>query len=209
MALENSNFKNFIPQLWSARLLQHLDNSLVAQNFVNNEYEGEISQYGDTVNINQIGNVSIKDYTGSNIDSPEELSSEQQKLVIDQAKYFNFQVKDVDEAQSNVALLDASMQRAGYNMANLVDQDIFSTMADNAGIQVATVSVTSDNTFEELVKLSVRLNQKNVPKSGRRIALPSYAIGFLVLDPRFNRDDQVRDDGYVGRAAGFDIYESN
>lgn len=209
MALENSNFKNFIPELWSARLLAHLDKNLVALNFVNRDYEGDISAYGDTVHINQIGDVTIKDYTGADIDAPEELDSDQQSLVIDQAKYFNFQVKDVDEAQSNVALLDASMERAGYNMADVIDQNIFDYFADNAGQKVAEVSLTPENAYAELMKLNIELNNKNVPKGGRRIALPPFAIGYLALDPRFNRDDEVRDDGYVGRAAGFDIYETN
>lgn len=40
MALENSNFKNFIPTIWSARLLANLDKSLVALQFVNRDYEG-------------------------------------------------------------------------------------------------------------------------------------------------------------------------
>lgn len=209
MALPNSNFKNFIPELWSARLLEHLDKNLVALNFVNRDYEGDISDFGDTVHINQIGDVTIKDYTGADIDDPEELDNTQRTLVIDQAKYFNFQVKDVDEAQSNVQLLDASMERAGVNMAEYVDGDIFKYFAENAGVTIDTVEVTEDNIYKELVKLSVKLNEKNVPKSGRKIALPPYAIGYLVLDPRFTRDDSVRDNGFVGRAAGFDIYETN
>lgn len=202
-------FKNFIPELWSARLLTHLDKTMTALNFVNTDYEGEIRAYGDTVHINQIGNISIKDYTGADIEGPEEAGGDQQTLVIDQAKYFNFQVKDIDKAQANVNLLDASMERAGVAMADVIDIDIYKTMAEDAGFKTNIIELNEENIYSELVKLSVYMNENNVPKAGRKVALPPFAIGYLLLDPRFVRDDSVRDNGTVGRAAGFEIIETN
>lgn len=79
-------FDNFIPEIWSARLLDHLDNVHVYASLMNRDYEGEIRAYGDTVHINQLGNITIQDYDGSDIADPEELDGEQQNLVIDQAK---------------------------------------------------------------------------------------------------------------------------
>ena len=108
---------NFIPTIWSARLLAHLDKAHVYAAQVNRDYEGEIKNYGDTVKINQIGDVTIKDYTkGKDIDDPEELSGDQNTLTIDQAKYFNFSIDDVDAAQVNPKLMDAAMQRSAYAM---------------------------------------------------------------------------------------------
>ena len=45
---------NFIPQIWSAQLLQSLKNTLIfgQEGIINKNYQGEISQYGDTVKIN-------------------------------------------------------------------------------------------------------------------------------------------------------------
>lgn len=95
---------NFIPQVWSARLLAHLDKAHVLTNLVNRDYEGEIRQYGDTVKITQIGDITIKDYvTNTDIDDPQELTTEQQLLVIDQQKYYAFQIDDVDAAQARAA----------------------------------------------------------------------------------------------------------
>lgn len=80
--------KNFIPQIWSARLLAHLDKIHVYAGLVNRDYEGEIKQFGDTVKINQIGDITIKKYTGAAIDAPDDLTGEQDTLTIDQANYF-------------------------------------------------------------------------------------------------------------------------
>ena len=201
MALPTSNFKNFIPTIWSARLLANLDKSLVALQFVNRDYEGEISTYGDTVKINQLGNITIKDYDGSDIDDPEEIDSEQQTLTIDQAKYFNFAVKDVDKAQANVNLLNGSMERAAYAMADVVDQDIFGVMvaeaANKVGSQATPVEITVKNAYDKLVDLSVVLDEKNVPKAGRKVALPFWYLGMLAKDPRFTKDLNILANGVV------------
>ena len=215
MALPNSNFKNFIPTIWSARLLANMDKSLVALQFVNRDYEGEITAYGDTVKINQLGDITIKDYDGSDIDDPEELSSTQQTLVIDQAKYFNFSVKDVDRAQSNVNLLDGSMQRAGYAMADVIDQDIFGRYVQ-AGLKVGTEAAptvidTPEKAYDTLVDLGVKLDEKNVPKVGRKIALPAWYFGLLAKDQRFTRDLTILANGVVeGVTVGrFELLQSN
>ena len=41
MAYGTKNFDNFIPELWSARLLANLDNTHVFANCVNRDYEGK------------------------------------------------------------------------------------------------------------------------------------------------------------------------
>ena len=215
MALGTSKFKNFIPTLWSARLLANLDKNLVALQFVNRDYEGEITGYGDTVKINQLGDITIKDYDGSDIDDPEEIDSEQQTLTIDQAKYFNFAVKDVDKVQANVNLLDGSMARAAYAMADVVDLDIFGTMVKEAkhtqGTEAEPVEVNVGNAYDLLVDLSVTLDEKNVPKAGRKVCLPFWYLGLLAKDPRFTKDLNILATGVVeGATVGrFQLLASN
>jgi|SRR5690625_965798 len=215
MAIGESKFKNFIPTIWSARLLANLDKSLVGLQMVNRDYEGEISAFGDTVKINQLGNITIKDYTGADIDDPEEIDSTEQSLVIDQAKYFNFSVKDVDKAQANVNLLDGSMERAAYAMADVIDQDIFKTGVEGAGVKVATASspqdVFKDTAYDILVDLGVKLDERNVPKAGRKIVLPPWYLGLLAKDPRFTKDMNILANGVVeGATVGrFQLLSSN
>lgn len=209
------SFDNFIPTIWSARLLANLDKNLVALQFVNRDYEGEISAFGDTVKINQVGNITIKDYDGTDIDDPEEMDSTQQSLVIDQAKYFNFTVKDIDKAQANVNLLNESMKRAAYAMADVVDQDIFKVASEGAGIKEGTASspieIDINNAYDTLVDLGVLLDEKNVPIGGRKIALPHWYLGLLAKDPRFTKDMNILANGVVeGATVGrFNLLASN
>ena len=66
--------QNFIPALWSARLIEFLRKNLVYVNLCNRNWEGEIKAYGDTVKIGQIGIPTVKDYTkNQDIDDAEDV----------------------------------------------------------------------------------------------------------------------------------------
>lgn len=207
-------YQNFIPTLWSARLLANLDKNLVYGACANRDYEGEIKGLGDTVKINRIGNVTIGDYTGD-VGDPEEISSTQQTLVIDKAKYFNFKVEDIERVQANVNLVDQAMGRASYAMGDVIDQYIASFVKD-AGIKVGTTATpkaltTPAAAYDQLVDLKVELNKKNVPKMGRFVVVPPEFVGLLEKDDRFTKysGKDVLTNGVVGHVAGFEIRESN
>ena len=52
-----------IPEAWSLSLNKKLDKSGVAMKMVNKIYEKDIKNYGDTVNIGEIGDVTVSDYS--------------------------------------------------------------------------------------------------------------------------------------------------
>ena len=213
-------FTNVIPEVWSARLLEHLDKVHVYAGLMNRDYEGDIRAYGDTVHINQVGDITISDYTGSDISDPQELDSTMLDLVIDKAKYFNFQIKDVNNAQSNPKLVDAAMQRASYGMNDVIDQYLASLLlagVDQGNVlygDTDAVTPTSANAYDYLVDLGVVLNEANVPMMGRWVVVPPWFHGLLLKDPRFvgngtGYSQAVLQGGLVGEAAGFQIHLSN
>ena len=209
-------FSNFIPEVWSARLLEHLDKVHVYAGLMNRDYEGDIRAFGDTVHINQIGSITINDYTGADIADPEELDSKQMDLVIDQAKYFNFQIRDIDNVQSNPKLVDAAMQRASYGINDVVDHYLAGLLlaGADAANTIEAAALTSENAYDYLVDLGVRLNENNVPMLGRWVVVPPWFHGLLLKDPRFvgngtGYNQAILQGGWVGDAAGFRIHLSN
>ena len=211
----------FIPELWSARLLYALEKAHVATNLVNRNYEGEISNHGDTVHINTIGAITVKSYTkNTDIDAPETLTTTDQTLVIDQAKYFNFQVDDVDKVQAAGELVDTAMGRAAYALADVSDAYLHGVIAAGAaagntiGSAAAPVALTASNVYENIVKLKTKLDKANVPNTGRTIVVPPDVHSLLLLDDRFAKStatagQEALINGLVGRIAGFDVYMSN
>lgn len=216
------SISNFIPTIWSARILQTLEKSLVyAQSgVVNRDYEGEIRAAGDTVKINSIGDVTIKSYTkNSNIDAPQELTDASQTLLIDQQKYFNFAVDDVDAVQAKPSVMGEAMARAGFGLRDVADKFVASfhtqVLAPNlVGDDTAPIVPTAITAYERLVDLGVILDESNIPSEGRFVVVPPWYHGLLLKDNRFvsagtPTTDSVLRNGMIGQAAGFSVLKSN
>ena len=211
----------FIPELWSARLLYALEKSHVATNLVNRNYEGVIANQGDTVHINSIGAITVKDYTkNTDIAAPDALTTNDQSLVIDQCKYFNFQVDDVDKVQAAGDLIDTAMGRAAYALADVSDAFLLKTIANGVasankiGAKATLTALTASNVYENIVKMRTLLDKANVPTTGRTIVVPPEVYALLLLDDRFAKSgsDSGQNallNGMVGRVAGFDVFMSN
>ena len=211
MAYGDKHFDRFIPELWSARLLANLDKTFVFPQCVNRDYEGEIRNFGDTVHINKFGDIQIGDYTrAAGVGDPADPGNGATvSLVIDQAKYFNFKVEDIEAVQANVALMEKAMQRAAYAIGDVIDQHIAAHVMD-AG-KVVQADVTVDNAYDTLVGLKVEFNKLNIPAAGRFVVVPPEFLGLLEKDDRYTKYDaaDVKANGVRGRVAGFDIRESN
>jgi len=213
----------FIPAVWAARLLVALNDALVygQANVCNRDYEGEIRKAGNTVKIASVGNVNIGTYTkDADITEPEVLTDDDQTLLIDQQKYFNFYVDSVDRAQQNVNVLDEAMKQSAWKLREHADTFLASLI--EAGVQagnkigsLTTPKVpTKADAYEYLVDLGVLLDEANTPMDGRFVIVPSWFHALLLKDDRFvkagsRRSDSTLANGQVGDAAGFSILKSN
>jgi N4-gp56 family major capsid protein len=213
---------NFSPEIWAARLLANLHKRLVFAALANRDYEGEIQTAGDTVRINAIGPVTITNYV-KNQDhaSPETLDDAQTALQITESKMFNFQIDDVDKAQANVNVMDGAMRESGYALADVADQFVAGKFLDAALANLIGTTAapktdlgTAGKAYQYLVQLGAKLSEQNVPTEGRFAVIPPWFHSQLLLDPNFmsfgtEKNLDVLQNGKVGRAAGFDLYESN
>lgn len=217
--------RNFVPEIWSSRLLVGTRKALVyaAPNVVNRDYEGEINEAGDTVRITSVSRPAVGTYVpGSTVITPEKLQTGQRTLVVDQAKYWAFMVDDVDKRQAKSTLMPQAMSEAAYGLADVMDQYVAGLYTQIAaanflnvvGSPIDTYTAPTDVYDKILVPLRTKLTKANVPTLGRYVILPPEAYGSLLLDSRFIKAQEAGTDaglrnGLVGRAAGFDIYESN
>ena len=149
------------------------------------------------------------------------LTTSDQTLVIDQAKYFNFQVDDVDRVQAAGNLIDTAMGRAAYSLADISDAFLLKTIANGVatgnkiGAKTDLVALTAANVYENIVKLRTKLDKANVPTQGLSLVVPPEVYALLLNDTTHfslamdaTKNDVVIN-GLVGRIAGFDVYMSN
>lgn len=211
----------FIPEVWVAELLMSLKKSLVfgAPGVVNRDYEGDISQAGDTVHINSVSRPTVGDYEpGVTKITPERLTTAQRTLVVDQSKFFAFSVDDVDARQAAGDLIPAGMAEAAYALRDVTDQ--FLELKIRTGVQASNVlpditgAILSEVIYNTLVDLSVLLDEADVPAEGRWAIVPAWQHGHLLKDERFvsfgtGQNRETLENGIVGAAAGFVIHKSN
>jgi len=215
------SYANFIKEVWSAAILEASETALVFGSVVNRDYEGEITAGGDTVRINTIGDPTVKTYDrASAIDAAETLESAQQLLVIDQEKYFNVKVSDIDRVQANVNLMAQATKRGGYRLAKTADSFLATTLANgtSAGNTLSDASISkqasSDDAYELLVELGVALDEVDVPDTERFCIVSPAFHGLMLRDARFvsfgtDRNGETLANGKIGAAAGFTLYKSN
>ncbi len=201
---------NFIPTIWSARLFQRLDLIKVYADVVNTDYQGEISGAGDTVKINEVGEVTIFNYTKDTDFSVQVLDGAQKLLTIDQQKGFAFEIDDIDRTQQRPKLMDEAMRKAAEALRNTVDSFIAGFHIDagsTIGSSGSPISMNSANIFAQFSEAARLLDEKNVPTGGRFAVLPPWAHQKLVLARQATdqANSEVLDNGMVGRAHGFDV----
>ena len=221
------SIKNFIPTIWSTKILQHMRDNLVYAGLVNRDYEGEITRRGSSVEVSMPGEVTIKDMPTRThgdtkaireIDAPEGMEVQKVTLLIDQEKYFNFGVDDVDKVQMNLDLMNSYTESASYGFQSTIEKHVAEIMAKEAKLVLGSdehpVALTSENIYKQLIKMKVGLDKANVPPVGRFVVLPPEAEGLLLEDNKFvyvgtsSSEDSLKN-GKVFRACGFDIAISN
>lgn len=215
---------NFKPAIWAARAAHYLDRALVfaSPDVVNRDYEGEIAAKGDSVKINQIGDITVSDYTsGTDIASPQQLTDAQLTMVVDQAKYINFEVDDIDKAQVNMNIVDMAMERGSYAFRKVVDTDIATVMSDNVatanvlGTMASPISITTgDLAYQYLVDLTTKLDEANVPENGRFAIVPPWYYNLLLRNTAFvsagtSMTDNRLITGVISQVLGMKVMKSN
>ena len=211
---------NFVPDIWSARILANLSRTSVGAGICNRDYEGDATK-GDSVKITSIVDPTITAYTGADM-TAEDIDDATRALLLDQKQSFNFYLDDVDAAQSvnGGALLQATIDRASYGLAKTLDAFVLTTMAAGASaaapdhqIAEATLSTVSDF-YDTIVSWGVLLDEADVPEENRFAVVTPAFYGKLLKDTRFvgagdAAGSAARANGRVGMAAGFDIFKSN
>lgn len=207
---------SFIPEVWSAELLTTLDKQyvLAAPDATNRDYEGDIAQAGDTVHITSVADPTVSNYVKNvTVIDPQTLSTTDQTVLIDQSKYFAFEVDDIDMRQTKDGgrLLTTGMQRAGVRLRGLADTYVGTLMTANAGTVLTAQDVaTPAQAFSVLIRLKVALDRADVPIDGRWVAVSPEFYGLVLADPRFTDASAygqggVVANGEVGRALGFTV----
>lgn len=213
---------NFIPEIWTANILSALRTRLVyaGPGIVNRDYEGEIAEAGDTVHITSFADPTIRDYTAESNITVDSISDATRALVIDQAKYFAFDVDDVIRRQALSGWVQEVTSRSAYKLALTTDNFMSDTMYDalnqtSQDLGAITADISDNSSYPlVIVRMWQELTENDVPVDGRWMVVPPALYAALLQDNRFidasaSGSTEALRNGFVGRAGGFDIFVSN
>ena len=222
----------FIPEIWSGNLLVKFYEATVMSEICNTDYEGEIKNKGDKVNIRQRPDIIIRDYEKNgklDVQHPEAPILE---FPIEKAKYFNFICDDIDKHQSDIALMDEFSDDASEQMKIAVETQfwtsVFSGVAStncgatagaktggyNLGVTGSPIGLTKSNILDYIVDLGTVLDEANIPETGRWLVLPPWACGMIkkseLKDASITGDGtSILRNGRLGIIDRFTLYNSN
>jgi len=229
---------NFIPEIWSGKLIENFYDATVLAAISNTDYEGEIRNQGDTVNIRTQPNITIRDYVkGQNlvVENPDKPKLQ---LLIDKGEYFACVEDDIDKVQSDVKLMDMWSKDASEQMKVKIDQRVLTDIlpdigtynkgltagqqsaAFNLGSTASPLTVTKDgaggttSVVDLIVDLGTVLDEANCPEQGRFVVIPARMAGLIkkseLKDASITGDSMspIRN-GRLGMVDRFTLYVSH
>lgn len=206
---------NFIPEVWSAAILEALRAKLVFPSLCNRDYEGDIREAGDTVHITGYNDVTVREYVrGKAITVDDATDEEAAVLKIDKSDYFAFKVNDIDKTQAKADLTGKLTNSAAYNMMKNVETYISNLMDTAVSTPAKTVAVgTPADAYLAVVEAGRKLDVQNVPDEGRWLVVSPDFYALLLQDSRFIEGTEAGHNtllnGVVGQVRGFTVVKSN
>ena len=224
-----NNLTAFNAEAWSKLLVANLDQINVMIGLVNQDWEGELQNVGDTVRVRTLSSITTGSYTKGQTINYQDLAPTVESLTVSDAQYFAFKVDDLERAQSDLQIMDLYMQRAAVALNDCIERKLLSRYAsahtdnritDTGG---AAITLTKDNIYQYFVEARTRLSKKNVPMIGRWAVVDPDTTALLLKAPEFinvnviservTREGTIDGEppnrpGFIGRIAGFDVYES-
>ena len=122
----------FIPDVWSGKMQVKFYLATCLSEVTNNDWEGEIKDTGDAVIIRSIANITISNYTKGLALVSQVPTSTPITLNIDQGKYFQVVLDDVDATQSDLKLMNSFTDDAGEQMKIVVEAAVFASVPAQA-----------------------------------------------------------------------------
>jgi len=223
---------NFIPEIWSGKLLVKFYAATVSAAVCNTDYEGEIKDVGDKVQVRTVPDIVIRDYVKNQSLQIQRPDSPKKDMPIDKAKYFNFICDDIDKHQTDVALMDSWSRDAAQQMKITVDEeflgDVFSDAGTgnygasagvksgdiNLGVSATPVIISKASVLDFLVDCGTVMDEQNLPEESRYAVIPPWFAAMIkksdLKDASLAGDGtSIMRNGRIGMIDRLTIYISN
>ncbi len=224
----NSTNHTWLPEIYSQNVLLGLRRGSIADAITNSDYFGEIAAFGDTVKIVAEPTITINDYTRGLTAVTQAIPSTETTLTIDQAKYWQFALDDIETTFSHIGWQSMVTNNAAYALQQNYDNAILTYMTTPANVLAANrvndlvhANLASWNTADEVLdgisEMSTRLSKQDVVQEGRYLVI-DYDVAqvlaradskLLNMDTNGGAANLQSHPAYAGTLRGFNVYITN
>ena len=189
----NASFEElYNPAYWVAESLQWLKKNLVVSNLIWRDPNGSGAvEYGDTVTFSKPQIPAVEE-SSAGIDTTlttKDLRADKVTATIKTYNYVRITITDWENQRSFVDIYQRHIGPALYSLANQIDYNVLSTMAEAAqagGYTSAGQGTSSAFDFKDLARADRYLNEKGVPTS------PRYGVmSALAKEELFNSKPEI------------------
>ena len=200
---------NFMP-----RVQRFLSKRLVAKMVANTKFSAQVDRSGKQIDWPTIVDMRPQTYTPGTDLTIDDNTGTSDTISINRSRAATFTTDPVSEKQAEDKTVNALMaDRAGFVLAQEVDQFIIQQGVDNANSTVAGGTITAAGAFSMLTDVVASLQRKNATDRKLFAILDPETIALLAQSEvanGFNLADAALKNGFVGKSqAGLFIFNSN
>jgi hypothetical protein len=232
MATSPAMSGTFIPTLWSGKMNAKFYARSTFAACSNTNWEGEVSQLGDKVIIQNAPSITINDYSAGSTLTYQKPTPSTVELALDQGKSYSFEVNDVIAHQARPDLMEMFSTDAGEQLKVSIDTSSWAATFDQGaaankgatagvtsssfdlGTDAAPITLTTSNILSTILAMASVLDEQNVPEEGRWLVLTPRERMLLmqssIAQAYYTGDSTspVRN-GKIGMIDRFELYVSN
>jgi hypothetical protein len=224
---------NYIPEIFSKKIIRKFHPQLFINAITNTDYEGEIKNQGDTVHIRQVPEVAVKDFAvRTDLDIQELDAPDTVELLIDKGLYYAFNADAVEKHQSDVDFVNKAAEEAAKNIKETLESRFIAGMSAegaaanrgasagaksgmyNIGETSSPLAITKDNALDTIIDFGSILDEQNVPEDNRYVILPPVFLNRIKkseIKEVYITGDKTSSlrTGNVGMIDRFHVFSSN
>lgn len=173
---------NFVPELWSRKLLPAREAALLFADLVDRDYEADVQSFGDTIHVTSVTNLTAqsKDTSANAATIFETQTESATSITIGTWHYSAVSLETATARQVNRDLLETYAPKQGFALGLAID-DVLAGLVDDFSNNVGTLAVAL--TYEDVLRAQQYLDDADAPQDGRVIVVsPGQKRGFMTLD---------------------------
>lgn len=196
--------------------------------FANFKYEGDLRKAGQEVIVSISPKIEMTDNSAKNSGDLRKTSLEaiaisdrnikKSSLKVDKIHSYGEEYSTLEEIQTTYKIGSERMEDLRVAMDEAVEKGLIKVidamiLANKSTNELtATAKLTAENIAAEVMRLRTAMSKKEIPMKGRKLIVGPEISALIAMAKILSGTDDASKaaiDGWLGKFAGFEIYESN